>query len=74
MSAQVWTEDEDRLLLRVAWRADEYHVRSLARDLGRTRRDVRRRRRSLRRALRLAAGLGGCRGRVVWAAVPRLVD
>lgn len=67
----MWTEDEDRLLLHVAWRADEYRVRSLARDLGRTRCDVRRRRRALRRRrralrrrLRLAAGLGGCRGAV----------
>lgn len=61
----MWTEDEDRALLRHAGeRIDDYGARWLADYLGRRRCEVRRRRRALRRSLRLVAGLGGCPGRV----------
>lgn len=60
----MWTEDEDRRILQLAPRCDDYRARWLAEELGRHRAEVRRRRRALRRALRLAAGLGGCPGRV----------
>lgn len=59
----MWTEDEDRALLRHAGeRIDDFTLRWLADYLGRSRREVCRRRRALRRSLRRAAGLGGRRG------------
>lgn len=63
-----WTEDEERLLLRlVGARAAGDAVARLARGLGRRRAEVCRHRRALRRALRRDAGLAGVP--VPWRAV-----